>query len=188
MVTYTHRLSFLTKERTYRTTDNALIWNDVDSPEIKLNYSDIVRIEGRFNPSRVQSNRYLLRIISRNGINIDISNTSYKGFGDFQENNETYIPFVKALHKKIFEANPKVQFNKGISSIGYIASIVTVFILLVVLIIAGYFFLTHELMPMVFIQSIFIIIYFPSLIRYIKENKLGTYDPIHLPNEIVPEC
>ena len=186
MVEYSHRHSFLTNIRTYKLGKKALFWQEGEGVEQYLPYGDIISVEGLFNPSRVQGNRYLLRLKTRSLGNIDITNTSYKSYGEFEEHNQTYLPFVESLHKKINEESPATRFIKGISQAGYVASIITAILLLIVLLVAGYFFLTNGLITVVIIKTIFIIIYYPSLIRYIKSNKPGVYDPLKLPHEIFP--
>ncbi|WP_321395962.1 hypothetical protein [Emcibacter sp.] len=144
-------------------------------------------VEGQFQPSRVQSNRYRLRIKSRKNDRIDITNTSYIGIGDFKENNETYISFVKELHQKMMTQNPNIIFKSGISPAGYYLSILMAVLLLIVLVAAGYFFFSQGMIAVVFIKAVFIIFYYPSLIRYIQKNKPGFYDPIVLTPDIIPE-
>ncbi|MCF8473975.1 MAG: hypothetical protein K9G26_04695 [Emcibacter sp.] len=186
MVSYTHRHSYLTKMRTYQVGDKSLRWQDDEGLETTLTYKDIISVEGQYTPSRVQPNRYRLRINSHTKGSVDITNTTYKGYGEFKENNDSYIPFVKDLHRKMVNCNPSINFKKGISLLGYILSIVTVAFLLIVVIVAGYFFFIYGLITIVIIKTAFVIYYFPSLIRYIKNNKPGIYDPINLPPEIIP--
>lgn len=187
MLSYCHRHSFLTKKRTYQLGNRALIWQDEDGPEMAMPYDDIMSVEGQYSPSRVQSNRYLLSIKSRKKERVDITNTTYKGYGDFQENNDSYVPFIRELHRKIMAQNPDVIFKKGISQVGYYLSILTAALLLIVVIVAGYFFFIHGYITVVIFKVVFIIYYFPSLMRYIQKNKPGIYDPIALPSEIIPE-
>jgi len=186
LATYSHRHSLMSKNRTYDIGSHALSWQDDNESEVSLNYNDIQEVEAQFAPSRVQSNRYMLRLISKQKGKIDITNTTYKGIGDFEELNQTFIPFVTELHKKIAAENSDVQFIKGGSKAGYVFSIFMVVILFVVIIAGFLFFLMAGVIWIAAIKIIFLIFFFPRLIRYIKRNKPGNYDPLNLPADILP--
>lgn len=184
---YSHRNSLIHKCRTYRIEDDALCWQDDDKLEERLSYSDIQSVEARFAPSRVQSNRYLARLKTRNNAKIDITNTTYKGIGDFEELNDSYVPFVIALHHKIAEMHPAIVFKQGSSWAGYIFAIGVTIALVVVIIGAGMFFLTTGMIWVAAIKLAILIFFFPRLLRYVKRNKPGNYDPFNLPADILPK-
>ena len=186
LTTYTHRHSLISKNRTYYIGSHALSWRDDSESEISLDYNDIQKVEAQFAPSRVQSNRYLLRLISKQKRKTDITNTTYKGIGDFEELNQTYIPFVTQLHRIITEKNPNTLFTKGSSKAGYIFSIFMLIILFVISVVAFLFFLISGVIWVAAIKLMIIILLLPRLIRYIKRNKPGSYDPLNLPADILP--
>jgi len=186
-LSYSHRNSLIHENRTYRIGDDALYWQDDDKPEERLLYSDINSVEAQFAPSRVQSNRYLMRLRTRSKGKIDITNTTYKGIGDFEELNESYVPFVQELHRKIAEVNPAAAFKQGSSWAGYIFAILVTIVLVLVIIGAGMFFLTAGMVWVAAIKLAILIFFFPRLLRYVKRNKPGTYDPFNLPADILPD-
>ncbi|NWF35887.1 hypothetical protein [Mariprofundus sp. KV] len=184
---YTHRNSLIHENRTYRIGDDALSWQDDNKSGERLLYSDIHSVEAQFAPSRVQSNRYLMRLRTRNNGKIDITNTTYKGIGDFEELNESYVPFVSELHRKIAEMNPAAAFKQGSSWAGYLVAIVVTIALVLVIIGAGVFFLTAGMVWVAAIKLAILIFFFPRLLRYVKRNKPGSYDPLKLPADILPD-
>lgn len=183
---YSHRNSLIHKNRTYRITDFALLWKDDDLDEVSLPFEDIVSVEGKFSPTRVQGNRYVLRLITRHMGKIDITNTTYKGIGNFEELNNEYVAFVSALNKQISESNPSAKFIKGSSWVGYIFAIFMGFILLAVIVAALVFFLTAGIIWIAAIKLGILVFFFPRLFRYIKHNKPGVYDPLNIPSDVLP--
>jgi len=173
--------------RTYRIGEDALHWQDDDKPEVSLPYADIKSVEAQFAPSRVQANRYLLRLHSKHHGKVDITNTTYKGIGDFEELNETYVPFVRELHRKIAKVNPAAQFKQGSSWAGYIFSIFVTIALVLVIIGAGMFFLAVGMLWIAAIKLVILLFFFPRLMCYVKRNKPGNYDSCNLPVKILPE-
>jgi len=184
--TYAHRNSLLSQLRSYRIEDDALYWQDDHQPEVRLAYADINSVEAQFSPTRVQANRYLLRLKTRSKGNVDITNTSYKGIGDFEELNETYVPFVIELHKKSAAKNPAISFKKGSSWAGYIFAIVVAVALIALIAGAGVFFLVSGMIWIAAIKLAILIFLFPRLIRYIKRNKPASYNPLMLPDHALP--
>lgn len=185
-VIYSHRNSLIHKNRTYLVGNSQLFWQDDNKPEISLPYVDIQSVEAVFSPTRVQGNRFLLRLKTKSKGEVDITNTTYKGIGHFEELNQTYVPFVRELNRKIAGSNPRVQFKKGRSWAGYVFSIFMAIILFVVIIIAFLFFLTAGVLWLAAIKLAILIFFFPRLLRYIKRNKPASYDPLNLPTDILP--
>ena len=186
LATYSHRNSLLHNNRTYKIRNDKLVWQDDDIPEVSLEYSNIKTVEAQFAPTRVQSNRYLLRLTTKSKGKVDITNTTYKGIGHFEELNQTYVPFVRELNRRIAEKNPKIQFKKGSSWAGYVFSIFIGILLFVVIIAAFLFFLNAGVLWLAAIKLIILIFFFPRLLRYIKRNKPASYDPLNLPANILP--
>ncbi len=186
MVKYTHRLSVLTKLRTYEITDDVLMWEDEDGKRGSLDYDDILQMDGKFDPSRSQLNKYVLKIRSRNRPTLEITNTTFNGFNDFSEHSDEFRDFSIALHQKISMKNPSVNFKKGSTPIGYILSILTTLFIGIVLLIAALYFFTSGMYTLVMIKFFLVTFYLPSLFRYLKNNVPATYDPQNIPAEMLP--
>lgn len=186
MTNYTHRLSILTEKRTYSVGDNALTWSDDDGTSDSLNYSNITRVTGKFDPSRVQLNKYSLKIHSRNRAPLEITNTSFEGFNDFSDHSDQFRAFSVTLHKKIRSKNPDAKFAKGSTPLGYLLSVFTTIFIGILILLAAIFFITSGMYGIVIVKFLLIIFYFPSLLRYLKNNKPANYDPYNIPQEILP--
>ena len=185
-LTYSHRSSLLHKNRTYYTGDDQLFWQDDDNQQVSLPYEDILSVEAMFVPTRVQSNRYLFRLKSISKGDVEITNTSYKGLGDFEELDNTFVPFVTKLHAKMIKKNSTITFQKGSSWPVYVFAIFIGIILFVLIIAAFLFFLTSGVYLVAAVKLGILIFFFPRLIRYIKLNKPSSYDPLNLPTDILP--
>lgn len=185
-ITYTHRLSALTKLREYRLTNDALIYKDENSSPVTIPYGIFSKVTAEFAPSRVQPNRYFLHLYGSNNGKIDITNTHFAGIGDLEDRSKAYVPFAIALHNKILVNNPAINFEKATTWGGYFFSIIIVLFLLCIVAVAGFLFVVSGLFWVTLIKLALIVYYFPSLIRYVKRNKPGKYDPLNLNQEILP--
>ena len=186
-IAYAHRQSALTKLREYRLGDDVLIYQDDGREPVNIPYSSITKVAAEYAPSRVQPNRYFVHLFGPGKQIIEITNTHFVGFGDLEDRSESYVPFVTALHKKIVEHNPGATFGKASSWGGYIFSVIMVLFLLGIVAVAGFFFVLFGLFWVTLIKLLLIIFYFPSLIRYVKRNKPGDYDPLSLNVEVIPQ-
>lgn len=180
-------MSLVTKIRHYQIGADALIWQYDDKAPIHLPYGEITSVTCLFAPTRVQPNRYLLRLQTRSRGRIDISNNHYKSFGNFEEKNSSFVTFATKLHKKIAAHNPKALFHRGSSMAGYIFSIIMAVVLFVILVAAGLFFLMTGVIWIVALKIGLLIFYTPTLLRYIRRNKPACYDPLNLPKDILPQ-
>ena len=97
------------------------------------------------------------------------------------------MPFVHELNRRIAEVNPAAAFKQGSSWAGYIFAILVTIVLVLVIIGAGMFFLTAGMVWVAAIKLAILIFFFPRLLRYVKRNKPGTYDPFNLPADILPD-
>jgi len=187
IITYSHCMSLVTKIRHYQIGGEALIWQDDDKAPIHMPYGEITSVTCLFAPTRTQSNRYLLRIQTRGRGRIDISNSHYKSFGNFEEKNGSFVAFATELHKKIAACNPGTLFHRGSSMAGYIFSIAMAGILFVILVGAGLFFLMAGVIWIVALKIGLLVFYTPTLLRYIRRNKPASYNPLDLPKDILPQ-
>lgn len=185
-VIYSHRKSTADFNRTYTVEEDSLYWQDEAGRYGQLFFNDLSSIQSQFSPSRFQSNRYSVRIKSLDNNILELTNTSYVSFSDFEDRSDTYVPFVRALHEKILRHNPGVNFQKGTSLSGYIFAIMVLVFTVAVVAVASAFFVLFGVFWVVLIKLALLIYYFPSLIRYVKRNKPDEYDPINIPNDILP--
>jgi hypothetical protein len=186
---YTYRQSILTQPWTFSLEDNALLWQEEGKPSIiKIALNDISSVQPVFDPTRVQLNRYVLNLKTTNGKTIKLASTSYKGISDFEDQAASYTPFVQALHAQLAKANPSALFVKGISKTGYFFSFLVLIFLALLFVIGGLLLLNGVTHPVIFIKLVLLLFFIPALWRYLKCNKPGTYDPMNLPANILPQA
>jgi hypothetical protein len=181
-------MSLVTKVRHYQIGDEALIWQDDDKAPVHMPYGEITSVTCLFAPTRTQPNRFLLRLQTRSRRRIDITNSHYKSFGNFEEKNDSFVAFATELHKKITARNPGTLFHRGSSMAGYIFSIAMAVILFVIVVGAGLFFLMAGVIWIVALKIGLLIFYTPRLLRYIRRNKPSSYNPLDLPKDILPQA
>ncbi|HCD31187.1 MAG TPA: hypothetical protein DER01_02205 [Phycisphaerales bacterium] len=183
---YTYRQSILTKPWTFGLKNNALTWEEEGKPLRMIPFTQITKVQPKFDPTRVQLNRHILHVhTTQNGI-IKIASMTYQGINDFKDQASSYRTFIKAFHEQLSAANPKMQFSKGITQLGYLASI-GVLIFLIVLLVGAVGFILMGAVNFIILIKLGLLLYFiPSLVGYIRKNKPGTYDPLNLPADILP--
>ena len=184
-VSYSSRVSIGKDERVYEFTDEALVWQDGDSPKKGLPFSKLISVNCSYEPNRVQANRYVIKLSTAKSSHI-IASTSYVSLGNFEDRGESFRSFVMDLHRKIVEVNPAVVFKQGSSQAGYIFSI---FVTVGLICLFGGLALVTLLMgliPIAILKGAILLFMFPRLIRYVKKNKPGNYDPLNIPEDVLP--
>lgn len=185
---YTHRYHGLRKSRSYRLGDNALIWeNEGEYGEMRLPYADIAEVRLAYRPSRVQRNRYLAHLTPRTGgKRIDISNSSFEGYGSFTEHNEAYARFITALHERLAEAGTQTRYSKGSTTLGYIGNLVLTAWIICMVILAAVLLVAWGLVWIAVIKLALIAFYTPTLFRFIARARPQSYDPRSIPDGALP--
>lgn len=186
-LSYTYRQSILTKPWTFSLTDDALSFQEDQRPAIVIPYSQIKQVKPKFDPTRVQLNRHVIDVQLTNGRSYKIASMSYQGISDFTDQAAQYSRFIKAFHERLAHANQTLQYKKGISQLGYVASVGMLVFLILLLIVAVGFILTGTVNAVILIKFVLLIIFIPTLLKYIRRNKPGTYDPLDLPEDVLPE-
>lgn len=184
---YTHTYHALRKARSYRLTDDALTWEDEGEDGVKsLPYSGIKEVRLAYRPSRVQRNRYLAHIVPKSGKRIDISNSSFHGFGNFTEHNEEYAAFLRELHRRLAESGTDAVFHKGSSLLGYIGNLLLTGWIALMLVLAFFLLMATGIVWVAVIKLAIIAFFIPTLIRFIVRAKPKRYDPREIPGDALP--
>ena len=76
-MTYTQRLNYFTKPRTWEAGEDRLRWREEDS-EGEIPFGDIVAVRLKYAPTRTERSRVLLRIQTKTGVS-EISNIDWQG-------------------------------------------------------------------------------------------------------------
>lgn len=187
-VQYTYRQSIATKPWTFRIEDDKLVWDKADqSQPIAVHMGNIAMVRPVFDPTRVQFNRYVLHITTKKGKQIKLASMSYKGISDFEDNAPSYATFVKALHEQMAKINPSIQYVRGISKLGYAMSLLVMVFLIVLLGVAGLLLINGVTHPIVWVKLALLLYFTPTLYKYLKRNKPGVYDPMQVPEDLIPQ-
>jgi hypothetical protein len=173
--------------RTYRLTDEALTWEEDGKPLDGVFYDEIAEVRLAFAPTRVAPNRYRAQIVFRKGGMVELFNLEYVGFASFAAHDAGYAAFLTELHRRLAAHGKNVVYRRGNTLTGYILNVgLTIFIF--VAIAFAVLFLINVGGPGIAIVKLVIILFFvPLLIRYIRRARPGTYDPLALPADVLPE-
>ncbi|MAX27252.1 MAG: hypothetical protein CMJ19_22375 [Phycisphaeraceae bacterium] len=185
-LTYTYRQSILTKPWTFTLTNDAMSFQEEGRPAVLVAYSQIKQVKPKFDPTRVQRNRHVFDVHLNNGRTYKIASMTYKGINDFEDQAEQYTLFIKAFHERLANANTTVTYRKGISGLGYVASVGMLVFLFLLLIVAIGFMVTGTFNMIILAKFVLLLFFIPTLIRYLKKNKPSTYDPHNLPQDMLP--
>lgn len=150
-------------------------------------YKDIKSISLKYDPTRVQTNRYLMDIEFKNVPRLRVINSSYEGFADFKDLSNQYHGFVTALHKKLTAKDLNIQYKAGASSLSYAASVLCLIFACVILLFSSGYLLLSGMLWIVFIKLILMVVYLPAAWKYMKRNKPRNYQPDNIPAELLPK-
>ena len=111
----------------------------------------------------------------------------FAGIANFEDRNADYAKFISGLHEILNASGLNIKYKKGISSLGYFAS-------MAVFIIAGILFPIVSIGMLIGGQILFgalgVFVSIMLLLRmkkYMKKNKPGDYTPDQLPQMLIPE-
>jgi hypothetical protein len=192
LATYSIRSNAFVTERHYIVTNNELLWIDGNHEDVKdvsgrLLLADIIELKLRYSPSRLQYARCTAQIVMRKGGSLMIPSGHYSGFAEFEDRTETYEPFTRALAAAISKSNREAKFLRGYerSSLLLGAMLGTTFLVFMIM-----------LMPVVFAVGAAAIIPLalllvgggPAAIVEIRRNWPGPFDPLNIPDDLLPSA
>jgi hypothetical protein len=183
---YRLRANAFVNPRLYRLTDDALIWEEEGEKLDGVFYDDIAEIRLAFAPTRFARNRYRAQIIFREGGMAELFNTDYQGIGNFPEQNEAYAAFLRELHRRVAAASHATVFRQGNSRLGYALNLLLTVFIFAMIALAFVLLTTIGLIWIAAIKLAIVIFFVPTLIRYIRRAKPGSYDPLALPADVLP--
>lgn len=185
MTEYRHRPHAFSPEKTYRLGETAIRCVAEGAAETAIPYDQVRRVQLSFEPTRVQRNRYCLRITGRDGQRYDIGNEHYLGIADFQDRSPGYRHFVAELHRRL-AAHPQVSYRAGSGAALYLLNaFITVFVFVMLGVASWLMFLIGAglLVP---VKLAIIAFYLPTLWRYMKRNLPQAYTPQAIPPDVLP--
>jgi hypothetical protein len=185
MTEYRHRPHALSPEKTYRLDDVAIRCEADGAAATAIPYDQVRRVHLSFEPTRVQRNRYRLRITGRDGQRYDIGNEHYLGIADFQDRSPGYRHFVAELHRRL-AGHPQVAYRAGNGGAQYLLNVLLAVFILAMLVLASWLLFTLGAGLLVPVKLAIIAFYLPTLWRYMARNRPSDYAPDAIPPGVLP--
>jgi len=182
---YTHQLHAFSDPTTFTIEDKYLQIEPIQEASKQIEYGQIDAIYMQYDTIGGELEHYVTTLHTSMG-RIKITNGSYQSLGVFTSHHQAYRDFIVALHQKCFEANPNIHYFKGTSKANYFLSLFIAFFIVTVLLFAIVFSFTHQFMGLVAVKVIVLFFALPYLVEYIKKNRPISYDPLHIPKDILP--
>jgi hypothetical protein len=185
--TYTFTENAFAKPRTYRLTEDALTWEQEGEPLDGVFYDDIAEVQMAYVPSRLVRNRYRTRIVFRQGGMVNLLNTDFTGFGSFTEKNREYTAFVRELHRRLAEKGKDVVYRKGSGTAAYVANVALTIFIFAMIAIAFLFLFNLGVVWIAVVKLAILLFFIPTLIRFIRRSRPGSYDPLAPAEDMLPD-
>lgn len=139
----------------------------------------------RYDPTRMQTNRYRCHLTLVDSRTLVFQNEHYKGFADFEDRSLSYRALVAALVRRIPTGNPSCTFTTGTSALswwGQLAGLGLLFLLLAVMLIVMF----SAIGWLVIVKLLLIAVFVPVVLKWARKNKPGTFDPLSPPAALLP--
>lgn len=184
---YRFRAHAFVKDRTFLLTPDALVWGEDDAPVDGVFYDDIAEVRVTYAPTRVARNRYRTQVIFKQGGMVELFNTHYAGFADFEERNAAYSAFVTALHRRLAERSATVVYRKGSSPAAYVGNLVLTFGSFAMIALAFVLLFNFGIVWLAVVKLGIILFFVPTLIRHLRRSRPQDYDPRAIPEDAMPD-
>jgi len=182
---YSFRKSAFEKEKSYELTQDGIKITDHEGIVSLVKYADILQVNLSF-VSTKHNSFYQCDLKLKTGSSLLFKSQHYAGIANFEDRSADYSDFINGLHKILNASGLGIKYKKGISSVGYYAS-------MAVFIIAGILFPIVSIGMLIGGQIIFgalgvfvSIMLFLRMKKYMKKNKPGEYTPDQLPETLIP--
>jgi len=140
-----------------------------------------------YTPTRFARNRYRAQIVYRDGGMAELTNTHHEGIGDFPERNAEYAGFLTEFHRRLAKKGKDVRYVRGNSSAAYVANWLLTIFVFAMLALAFVLLMAWGLVWIAVVKIAIILFFIPTLIRFMARAKPGTYDPLAIPKDVLPE-
>lgn len=168
---------------TLRETDLLVAPDGAQSSTVPL--ATITRLSLLYDPSRVQPNRFRCRIQCMDGRRFTFRNEHYSGFASFEDRSTSYRHLVTALCQRTSVANPTCVFASGKSWAAYWIQLA--FLALGLLALVVILFIAWSVIGwVVILKLILLALMMPMLVRWVRRNRPGTFDPANPPERMLP--
>ena len=184
---YSFRAHAFAKEATWRLEGSALV-NEESGQTMRFPLAEATDVRLVFDPTRIVQNRFCCNVRFRDGREAVLINQSYSGFADFEDRSAAYVPLVRELIAQIAQANPACRFHAGKPALGYMASLVFVFAMLLLLGIVLWLTQAVSLHGLVVIKLIVIAAMLPTFYLYVRKNRPRPFEPAAIPDDLLPSA
>lgn len=182
MTEHSQRLNAFAKETRLSLLDDSLRISPLGLPASQTKLASINRIRLRFNPTRVQRNRFECAISAPGSPAIVLTNEHYLGPYEFEDHSAAYSAFVSELCRRL-SATGTCEFKAGNEPFGK-AIAWTAFA------VAAAVFATILLAPsrplLALVQLGILAFYAPTLYRYARRNRSRPFDPLAIDEDLLP--
>jgi hypothetical protein len=183
---YQFRAHAFAKDRAFLLTDDALVLSEDGARIDGVFYDDIAEIRLAYAPTRVARNRYRTQVIFRQGGMVELFNTHYAGFADFEERNASYSAFVRELHRRLAERKVAPTYHKGNSPAAYVGNLILTLFIFAMLALAFVLLFNFGIIWIAVAKLAIILFFVPTLIRYLRRSRPQAYDPRAIPADALP--
>ena len=183
---YHARLSALESERTYRIRKGQFsIIEEEGRATRTFPLTDFIELRLRYQPTRVQSNRYECLLTTRRGETIKIGNEFFEGVLQFKDQSTSYAEWVRHLVREVGYHAPHCQQVTGCSNLlwwSYLAMLIVIFGVLIALLV----FFAMSAPPIAIAKLVVIVFMVPVAINWFKKNKRQQFKATSIPKEVLP--
>jgi len=183
---YRFRRSVLENEATWTLGPEAIERAEQGAQPFYIPYRDITELRLSYDPTRFDTDRYRCDVTARR-LRHPIMSTSYVSVGNFENRNETYVPFVRSLIARAAAVAPNCRFRAGKRPWAYWLQHI---FLLSMLILLGVVIATMSglgVSGMVAVKLGIIAFYIPVAIKYAHYNLPRNITPDSIPAEVLPK-
>jgi len=184
-LSYTVRLNFFAKERTYRLSDDALTWQDADGNG-RLAFADVHQVRLSADPS-FGKDRSRCTLLDREGHKLKLDSKHFKELGTLEDRSSTYTPFVRALLQRVAAAAPHARFVAGSTAVWAVWVGLTVVYAIVILLLIAAVLGGASLGVEVIVVLIPLMLLGPGMWRAVRRGRATTFDPAYPPPELLGE-
>lgn len=183
MVEYTQRLNALTKPTTWLVDETGISWSEKEGKSGHIPWSKVSQVRVRFEPTRVETRRVTLHFHAP--YPFQISNVEYRGFGDFKAQPEEFRAFVEAFHQFV-PKDKGIRFRVGSTYPVYIMNmVITMGVIALLFAMAPIVQATGMPGGIVIARLAIILIFLPIVFKVLWLNRPRSYDPAHLPEDML---
>lgn len=181
---YVARLSILEPERTWLLRAEEIICRD-SSGERLFSLSEMVEINLQSTPTKFSSRVFRCHLLLRDGTRLQLCNQHYAGIAQFDDRSEAYRDFVENLIVRSSSQQPTLRLTGGVAAwLWWLNAMIFVFGMIAALIAAIW--LWMMISWLVLVKIIFIALFIPAALRWMKVNRPRKLSVQHGSAELLP--